>query len=104
MRKVLLKDLAEFRQWQYSAVKGVDDAGQQAVSLMAPPVQYPVILVWSFTEQQDTNCEYGRFPNAFIDKFDHKYIYIGEFPVKHLKQGTYAYQIFQTSDYVDDIV
>lgn len=98
MRKILLKNLAEFREWQRLAIKGIDDMAQRQVSLMAPPFEYPTILVWSFKEELDNEA---RFPNEFVDKLEHKYIYIGDFPVRHLKRGTYAYQIFQTSDCAD---
>jgi hypothetical protein len=94
MKKIVLKDLEAFHIWQARIGRGVDDKGQISVSTMAQPAEYPVIVIWSFHEELDLESAI----NVSYDRFDYKFIYIGDFPMKHLKQGTYVYQVFQTSD------
>lgn len=95
MKKVLLKDLNQFKEWQKIAIRGVDDHAKLTIVVMAPPFEYPVVLIWSIIEQQ---VDDGDGNHALNDKFDYKYIYVGDFPVKSIKHGTYVYQIFQTGD------
>jgi len=97
MKKIILTSVEQFHSWQARAIQGVDDKGQMAVSTMSLPLQYPVILIWAFTEQIDLDT---TLHCQTADIFDYKYIYIMDFPVKHLKRGTYVYQIFQTSNAV----
>ena len=97
MKKIVLKAIEHFHAWQAKAIQGVDDKGQMAVSTMELPKEFPVILVWAFTEQIDWETS---IPNQTGDVFNYKYVYIEDFPVRNIKHGTYVYQIFQTSDCV----
>jgi hypothetical protein len=93
MKKILLSSRENFHVWQAKAIQGVDDKGQMAVSTMAMPAEYPVLLVWSFHEEVDMDTSCMR---ALSDVLEYKYIYITDFPVKATKKGTYLYQIYQT--------
>jgi hypothetical protein len=94
MKKIVLRDLEAFNIWQARISQGVDDKGQISVSTMAQPAEYPVLIVWSFHEEPDIESAI----NVSFDKFEYKFVYIGDFPIKCLKRGTYVYQVFQTSD------
>ena len=93
MKKIVPKDLEHFHAWQAHIIRRIDDKGQMAVSTMEFPKEYPVMLVWTFYENVDFESS-----DALSDVFEYKYVYVGDFPVKSIKKGTYVYQIFQTSD------
>ena len=95
MKKILLKDLEHFHAWQAKTIKKIDNDAQVDVSVMPQPAEYPVILVWDFHEDFDVD---SRHPNQPKDVFSYKYIYLGDFPMKCIKRGTYVYQVFQTND------
>jgi hypothetical protein len=94
MKKIVLRDFEAFYFWQVKISRGVDDKGQLCVSTMDHPVEYPVLIVWSFHEEPDRESAI----NVSFDKFEYKFVYIGDFPIKRIKKGTYVYQVFQTSD------
>lgn len=97
MKKIVFKDEEDFHIWQCKILQGLDDFGKQSVSVMAFPIEYPCLMVWDILEEQCIDIDI-RHVNQTKDVLDYKYIYIGDFPVKKIKQGTYVYQIFQTSD------
>lgn len=90
MKKLLLKDISSFRTWQFDTSKGLDSAGQRAVSTVSCPSHFPVLLVFEFTQTIDT------FDS--LDKLEYVYVYIGDFPVKEVKTGIYIYQVVKTNE------
>jgi hypothetical protein len=102
MKLASLKDQEDFHAWQLKNSRGVDERCQQAISIMAFPIEYPCVIVWDIREEQNFDVDV-RHPNAITDVLRYKYVYIGNFPMKRLKKGTYVYQVFQTSDGCADI-
>ena len=94
MKKILFKDIASFRSWQFEISKGLSGDEQRAVSTMNCPSHFPVILIFEFI--QTTDCASQTF-NLF-DKLEYVYIYIGDFPVKEIKTGSYVYQMVKTNE------
>lgn len=97
MKKIVLKDLQHFRDWQTEVSRNIGDSGQRAVSDMEPPAEYPVILIWSIDEMMDFESQTFEY----YDRLQFQYVYVGDFPVKQIKRGRYVYQIFETSDVCD---
>lgn len=97
MKKKLIKDILEFRSWQSNTCDLVDEKCQRVITMIQPPNEFPVIICWNIIELIDfESCGCG-----VTDKFDFTYIYLGNFPVKNVKKGTYVYQVFQTGDVCD---
>lgn len=99
MKLAQFKDKEEFHAWQLRSSRGVDDRCQQAISVMAFPVEYPCAMVWDIREEYDENAT--SFPNNLSDVLHYRYVYLGHFPTKRLKKGMYVYQVFQTGDCAD---
>lgn len=97
MKKIVIKSLQNFREWQSEVSKNIGGSGQWAVSNMDLPVEYPVILIWSIDEMIDFESQ----SFDYYDRLQFQYVYIGNFPIRQIKRGRYVYQIFQTSDVCD---
>ncbi len=94
MKKILLKNLDDFRRWQFANSKVVDEKCQIDISKMELPRHFPFLLVWTFSEI--INFE-TRFHEPF-DHFEYEYVYIDSFPMKEIKTGTYVYQMVRTDE------
>lgn len=92
-----LKNAEDFHDWQLKHSQGVDKYCQRAISIMAFPLEYPCVMIWDIHKESDFDSDSHR-PYMVIDVLHYKYVYIGHFPTKRLKHGTYVYQVFQTSD------
>lgn len=97
MKKILLKDILEFRSWQSKACSTIGECGQKALLEMEAPTEYPCVLCWSIAELMtfESHCF------ETVDKLQYQYIYLGNFPLKNVKRGTYVYQVFQTDGVCD---
>ena len=97
MKKLLLRNIEQFRSWQFELCRKVDCGAQHAINTMASPEHYPVVLVWLLYET--TDMKHGNFQAT--DQLDYCYVYIDTFPVKELKRGMYVYQVARTSEGLD---
>jgi len=98
MKLAVFNDKEDFHAWQHRNSRGVDSQCQQSISVMAFPIEYPCVMVWSIHEVCDIDSPHPYEP---MDILHYKYVYLSDFPVKKIKKGVYLYQIFQTSDYYE---
>ena len=93
MKKLLFKDVASFRTWQFDISKSLDGTGQMAVSMMACPSHFPVLLVFDFIKTMDCNSQTSEF-----DRLEYVFVYVSDFPMKEIRTGIYVYQMVKTNE------
>lgn len=93
LEKALFKDTIEFREWQACLAREVTTSCQKSIFDMPLPSEYPFVVCWRVTEVRDLESESFEFH----DKLEYEYVYLGDFPVKNIKQGYYLYQLFHTN-------